>query len=171
MKVLVAYGSQRGGTAEIAHAIGEELVATGVDVDVVAAQRELGMSGYDAVVVGGSLYMTRWNKDSARFVRANTAALADVPVWLFSSGPLDDSAHTGTIAPVGSVAKLMAKVDARGHATFGGRLTEDAEGFLASRMARTKSGDWRNFDDVRAWARKIAAELEAEPSRSEDSAR
>lgn len=159
MRVLVAYGSKRGGTTGIAEVVGEELTAAGHEVDVVPARKELRASGYDAVVVGGSIYMNRWNKDSAHFVRASADALGEMPVWIFSSGPLDDSAHTGTIEALRSVAKLMARVDARGHATFGGRLSEDAKGLLASRMARTRSGDWRDFDDVRAWAAKIAAEL------------
>jgi len=71
-------------------------------------------------------------------------ALRHIPVWLFSSGPLDDSADHDAIAPTRDVAVLMERVGALGHATFGGRLSADAKGFPASAMARKRSGDWRN---------------------------
>lgn len=163
MKVLVAFGTKMGGTEGIAEAIGGRLRSKGWSVDVCAAATDPDTSGYDAVIVGGALYVRRWHKAAARFVRSNAAPLRRVPVWLFSSGPLDESAHDGEIAPVPQVAKLMAKVDARGHATFGGRLPEDAEGFMARRMARTQAGDWRDFSDITLWADAVAADLEANP--------
>ncbi|MCP9977436.1 hypothetical protein LUX32_07120 [Actinomadura madurae] len=52
-----------------------------------------------------------------------------------------------------------AGLDARGHITFGGRLTSDATGFLASKIAQRTSGDYRNRDRVDAWAADIAREL------------
>lgn len=163
MKVLVAFGTKMGGTEGIADTVGEQLRTRGWTVDVRAAGTNLDPSGYDAVIVGGALYIRRWHKAAARFVRANSAQLETVPVWLFSSGPLDESAHDGEIAPVPQVAKLMDRVSARGHATFGGRLPEDPEGFMAKRMARTQAGDWRDFADISRWADSVAADLEANP--------
>jgi hypothetical protein len=61
------------------------------------------------------------------------------------------------------VAALMARVGARGHATFGGRLAADATGFPAAAMAKTHSGDWRGWDQITAWAREIGQDLAATP--------
>jgi hypothetical protein len=43
------------------------------------------------------------------------------------------------------VKALMAKVGARGHVTFGGRLAPDAQGFPARPMARKQSGAPRGW--------------------------
>jgi len=62
--------------------------------------------------------------------------LRRVPVWFFSSGPLDDCAERGTIPPTREVRALMDRVGAQGHVTFGGQLAPDARGFPASAMAK-----------------------------------
>ena len=159
IKVLVAYASQRGGTAEIADWIGAALRQAGVDADVRPAGEVADLDGYDAAVIGGALYAGRWPREARHFVRHHTAELAHRPVWLFSSGPLDRTAEERTIDPVRGVAKVARQVNARGHATFGGRLAPDAEGFLASRIAQQSGGDYRDRDHVAEWATAIAREL------------
>ena len=136
MEVLIAYGSKRGGTAGLAEMIGQELAASGVQVTVVPAREVQSIGAADAVVVAGALYASRWQRDARRFVRRFAEELRRRPVWLVSSGPLDDSATTGDIAPVKQVAAAMASVGARGHVTFGGRLEADASGFPARAMAK-----------------------------------
>ncbi|WP_021593762.1 MULTISPECIES: flavodoxin domain-containing protein [Actinomadura] len=158
-RVLVAYASERGGTAEIADWIGGALRQAGVEADVRAAGEITSLDGYDAVVVGGALYAGRWHREARRFVRHHADALADRPVWLFSSGPLDHTAEEREIPPAPGVAKFARRLDARGHTTFGGRLTSDATGFLASKIAKRTSGDYRDRDRVDAWAADIAREL------------
>ena len=69
-------------------------------------------------------------------VKRHLADLRSKPVWLFSSGPLDDSATEKDIPPIKSVAKLLDRVGARGHVTFGGRLEEESGDLPV--------GDWRD---------------------------
>ena len=159
MHVLIAYGSKRGGTRGIAEMLGEDLRHEGLDSTVRPAAEVTTLAGYDAVVVGGALYNNGWHKDARRFVKRLRAGLQDRPVWLFSSGPLDDTALGGDIPPVRQVTKATELVDARGHETFGGRLADDATGFPASSMAKTMAGDWRDPDQVSGWAKRIAEEL------------
>jgi menaquinone-dependent protoporphyrinogen oxidase len=156
MRVLVSWGSQRGGTEGIAQTIGEELKREGSDVVLSPASAVNDLRGYDAVIVGGSVYANRWHRDAYRLVARNVAALRRIPVWLFSSGPLDESADRGDIAPPPQVSVLMERIGAQGHATFGGRLLADAKGFPAAAMAKKVSGDWRNPDHVRAWTADVA---------------
>ena len=92
MKVLVTYGSQRGGTQGLARMVAEGLHDQGFGVDLVAAKDVRSVDDYDAVIVGGALYAYRWHKDARRFVRRHAKALRQRPTYLFSSGPLDDSA-------------------------------------------------------------------------------
>jgi menaquinone-dependent protoporphyrinogen oxidase len=159
MTMLVTYGSKRGGTEGLAGMVADALRHEGFPVQVVPAGDVRSLDGFDGVVVGGALYANRWHKDARRFVRRHTKELRGRPVYFFSSGPLDDSAAAKVIPPVKGVRKLMDRVDSRDHATFGGRLAPDAQGFPASAMAKTNAGDWRDADHVGRWVASIAADL------------
>jgi menaquinone-dependent protoporphyrinogen oxidase len=162
MRVLVAYGSTRGGTEGLAEWVAQELRTDGIEVEVHSAARIGRLGRYDAVIVGGALYAGRWHRLARRFVQRHVAELRLRPVFFFSSGPLDDSAAQGQIPPVRAVQALMTQVGARGHVTFGGRLLAHARGFVASRMAAKMAGDWRDRTQVRDWARTVAAQLREE---------
>jgi menaquinone-dependent protoporphyrinogen oxidase len=157
--VLVAYASKHGSTREIAEAIAIVLREEGHDVDLRAARdvRSLGATG--AVILGSALYAAHWQRDAARFVRRHLAALQERPVWLFSSGPLDDSATRGRLPVPEPVAAGTAAVGARDHRIFGGRLLPDTPGVDAHILATHPTGDFRDWESIRAWARSIAAEL------------
>jgi menaquinone-dependent protoporphyrinogen oxidase len=159
MRVLVAYGSKRGGTEGIARTLGEVLASLNHEVEVLPARLALRARGFEAVLVGGALYSNRWHAAARRFVRRREADLRGLPVWFFSSGPLDESAGQREIPPPRQVEELMERVGALGHATFGGRLAPDARGFPASAMARERSGDWRAPERIRAWAGEVARAL------------
>jgi menaquinone-dependent protoporphyrinogen oxidase len=159
MRVLVAYGSKRGGTSGLADMIGAALTKAGCETVVTSAGDNPDVADVDAVIVVGALYANRWHPDARRFVRRNSAALHKFPVWLVSSGPLDDSAERHVIPPTRQVAKLAARVDARGHVTFGGRLARDAKGFPASAMAKKVAGDWRSQAHVQRWVESVVSQL------------
>jgi menaquinone-dependent protoporphyrinogen oxidase len=168
-RVLVAFGSQRGGTEGIAKIIGETLRGHGLEVDVAPTTKIHALRGYDAAIVGGAVYANRWHTGARRFVSHHVSALRRMPVWTFSSGPLDDSADRDPIAPPTQVAVLRERIGALGHVTFGGRLAKDAQGFPAREMAKTSAGDWRNPARIRAWAEDVARELpEAHPGPAVD---
>lgn len=159
MRVLVTYGSKRNGTRGLAEMLGSALQEKGSEVTVMPAPGVMDVRPYDAVIIGGALYNNRWHKDARRLVKRHRNALLGRPVWLFSSGPLDDSAIATDIPPVRQVTKAMDEVDAEGHMTFGGRLSEEVTGFPASAMAKTSAGDWRDQDQVRGWAKRISDDL------------
>jgi menaquinone-dependent protoporphyrinogen oxidase len=166
MNVLVAYGSKRQGTAGIADVLAAELRRRGLDVELAGANDVESLEAYDAVVVGGALYAGRWHRDARRFVKHFTKQLRGRPVFFFSSGPLDDSATEGEIPPTRQVRRLMERVGAREHNTFGGRLAPNAEGFAAAAMAKEHAGDWRDEDDERRWADRVAEALAKLPAQS-----
>jgi len=159
MRVLVTWGSKRGGTEGIARIVGETLRDEGHAVDVLPSRAAARASGHEAVIVGGALYANRWHPAARRFVKRREKDLRRVPTWFFSSGPLDSSAERLEIPPTRQVATLMERVGAVGHVTFGGRLEPDARGFPASGMARTRAGDFRSPDRIRAWAIGVARAL------------
>jgi menaquinone-dependent protoporphyrinogen IX oxidase len=166
MRVLVTYGSKRGGTEGIAEMLAADLRVEGLEVELSPPNGVRNIDRFDAVLVGGALYANRWHRDASRFVRRHQDDLRAVPVWFFSSGPLDDSADHKPIPPTKQVQALMDRVDARGHATFGGRLTADAQGFPASAMARKRPGDWRSPEHVATWAHGVAESIRVSPKRA-----
>ena len=159
MRVLVTWGSKRGGTEGIGRMLGETLQGCGFEVVMAPANRAVNLDEVEAVIVGGALYANRWPALVRRFVNHRLSRLRRLPVWFFSSGPLDDSSDREVIAAPPQVAVLAERVGAKGHVTFGGRLAPDAKGFPASAMAKKHSGDWRNPDRIRAWAMELAAAL------------
>jgi menaquinone-dependent protoporphyrinogen oxidase len=158
-RILVAFGSKRGGTAGVATMIGDALTESGYEVAVSPARHVHDLAGFDAAIVAGALYANRWHRAARRFVKRNEQALRKMPVWLVSTGPLDDTATQRDIEPTPQVQKLLARVSARGHATFGGRLSREAKGFPASAMAKTRAGDWRAAAHVRRWVASIVEPL------------
>ena len=159
MRVLIAYGSQRGGTAGLAYMIKNALTTRGVHADVKSCEHVHDLDGYDAVIVGGAVYMGHWHRAAKHFVRRFDHALRERSVWLFSSGPLDPTASRETIPPVPAVAELAHRIDAIEHVTFGGRLSGEAPGFMARAMAKSRSGDWRDPQDVERFADRVVYRL------------
>lgn len=160
MKVLIVWGSKMGGTEEIAGFIAEELERASFTVTRSAAIAAPSPQGFDAVLIGGALYANRWHPEARRFVTDHLEELRGRPVWMFSSGPLDDTARQRAIPPPAQVAALMDRIGAVEHVTFGGRLSpERARHGTAAAMARRLSGDWRDPERIRAWARAVAQAL------------
>lgn len=159
-KVLVAYGTTNGSTAQIAEAVAEVLRKEGLTAEALPAGSVDRVESYDAVVVGGGLYAGRWHKDARRFLRRHRRELAGRPLWLFSSGPLDPSAGERDIPPVAGLKRAMIRLDANGHVTFGGCLEEGAKGWVARMIIKNgKGGDYRDFARIEDWSRAVAHEL------------
>ncbi|MGZ4529924.1 MAG: flavodoxin domain-containing protein [Mycobacterium sp.] len=159
MRILVCFGSKRGGTAGLAAMIGDALTEAGCEAKVMPAKDVRNVGDVGAVIIAGGLYANRWHRHARRFVRRHASALRELPVWLVSSGPLDGSAEEHDIPPTKQVAKLAGRVGARGHVTFGGFLAPDAKGFPASALAKNKAGDWRSPAHMRRWVTTVVAEL------------
>jgi menaquinone-dependent protoporphyrinogen oxidase len=158
--VLVAYGTTNGSTARIAERVAEILRKEGMSAEALPAGSVTSLEPYDAVVVGGGLYAGRWHKDARRFVRRHRRALVGLPLWFFSSGPLDASASERDIPPVPAVKRAMDRLDVTEHVTFGGCLQEGARGFIARKIVSSgKGGDFRDFERIEAWAVGIRAAL------------
>ncbi len=158
-RVLVTHGSKAGSTAEIAEWIGDTLRSDGHQVDVMPAAQVEDARGYDAVILGGAVYNGVWHKDARRFAHRHANTLRACSLWLFSSGPLDHSAQEREVPPVRGVAALMTELEALGHVTFGGRLSERPGGFLAKLLSKSMAGDYRDRDQVTTWAKSISAQL------------
>jgi menaquinone-dependent protoporphyrinogen oxidase len=81
-RVLVAFATSSGSTAEVARAVGEELAQAGLDVDVAAIDDVRTLAGYDAVVVGAPMILG-WHRDGKRFLRRHRRTLQRLPLAVF----------------------------------------------------------------------------------------
>lgn len=161
MKVMVLAASRHGATREIGEAIGTRLRERGHEVDVTDTAGATSTVGYEAFVLGSAVYAGSWMKEARRFVAAHAAALSAQPVWLFSSGPLDDPA-----AEVLSEARLhvlTSMTRALDHHAFSGRLDPRAltrGERLVAKVVHAPAGDFRDWDDIARWSDAIADGLE-----------
>lgn len=158
-KVLVLHASKRGGTAGIADLIAQRLEERGLETVVLPAARARRFDDAAAIVLGSALYGGRWRRAAVRALR-RVARLPEPPsVWLFHSGPLGEADADEPQQPPAAVERLAARLGAD-VVTFGGRLAEDARGFLARAMVRNgKCGDWRDEDMIRGYADAVADDV------------
>ena len=166
MRILVAYGSSHGSTAEIAEAIADELRKAGADADCVDAKDARSVEGYDAVVLGSAVYMKRWRREARHFLKHHARELEHLPFWIFSSGPVGDvEQRDPEWEEPAKVVALAERLGVRDHVVFGGSVPDEPENFVQRAMAREtpeEFRDLRDWDEIRAWARSIAGALSAD---------
>jgi menaquinone-dependent protoporphyrinogen oxidase len=154
-RVLVAFATKMGSTRGLADAIGEELLRHELAVEVRDVREVSSLGGYQAVVLGSAVYMGRWRPEATRFVRQHTAELSKTRVWLFESGWIGEK-PTAPAATSGGL-KRAQQVGASPPTVFGGCLDPTlATGLIDRIVANRKSGDYRDWDEIRAWSATIA---------------
>jgi len=161
MRALVVAASRHEATWEIAEAIGRALEREGLDAPVRRAEDVEDVAGYDAVIVGSAIYAGRWLQPAIRFVRANAAALQELPVWAFSSGPIGDPPRPAEEEAV-RIDEILEMTRAREHRVFAGRLDRSRLGRgerAIVRIFRSREGDFRDWGAIDAWAQGIAEAL------------
>jgi menaquinone-dependent protoporphyrinogen oxidase len=164
-KVLVAYASKYGATEGIAAEIGQVLRDAGLLADVLPAGRVRDVTPYQAVVLGSAVYMFHWRREAARLLKAQEAALAARPVWLFSSGPTSetdsDAFLEGQKLPKG-LQPVADRIHPRDVAVFGGMYDPAKMNFFERWImsnVKARAGDFRNWEAIQAWAAGIARAL------------
>jgi menaquinone-dependent protoporphyrinogen oxidase len=148
-RVLVTYASRYGSTQETAERVATLLEREGATVDRLPARELRTVEGYDAFVLGAGIYAGRLHKDA----RHALPLLRDVPLFVFAMGPAKaddfDAARVQLERALehANVAPLSAQV-------FGGVFDPAKARFPLNRMPAVDIRDW---EDVEAWARQVAA--------------
>ncbi len=165
IRVLVTYATKYGATAEIADKIGQVLRQAGLQADVLPTDRVGDLTHYQAVVLGSAVYIGQWQKKAATFLRANEKALAERPVWLFSSGP------TGQGDPIQllkgwrlppALQPIADRIHTRDIAVFHGAVDPKKLNLIEKWMIKNvqaPQGDFRDWDSINAWASAISNAL------------
>jgi len=143
-RVLIAYGSKHGSTAETADAIAGMLRERGLEADISEAARVTTLDGYDAVIVGGSIYTGRWHADARRFVKRFAPELRERRVAIFAMGPKssDPDDLASARGQLNLALKHLPDVDANPIAIFGGVIDPAKLHFPFNRIPPTDARDW-----------------------------
>ena len=100
-RILVAYATNAGSTAEVAQAVGEGLSKEGAQVAVRPIESVTSLESYDAIVVGAPMIFG-WHREARAFLKQHQADLSRVPVACFmvalSLTTYDEEAYAG--API-----------------------------------------------------------------------
>jgi len=178
MRVLVTYATRHGATKGIAERIAARLGEHGLDVALWPVGEAPTPDGFDAAVVGGAAYMGRWLPEATTYVQRNRAALASLPTWLFSSGPVGTDVVDAKGNDLLEMSKplefdeLIASIRARDWRVFYGSFDPSAPpigmverfGAVFRRIPAVRdampAGDFRDWPMIDAWAEGIAEALE-----------
>jgi menaquinone-dependent protoporphyrinogen oxidase len=160
--VLVVYASKHGSTEQVARKVAEKLRDAGYTTRVEQARAIKDLESCRAVVVGGSIYMGRWHHGARTFLRRHRKALRMLPFAVFALGPGENTekAFADSRAQLDHALARFGDLEPRAVAVFGGVIEPRSFHFPLNHL---KERDLRDWDEIRAWARSLPAELELLP--------
>ena len=158
--ILLAYASRFGSTQEVAETIASTLSEAGLEVDLQLMQEVKSLDRYDAVVLGAAIYNAKWNANAHQFVMQHQDALTQLPVAIFTLGPLSPSeaAKRNSRRQLNSELAKYPWLKPVAVEIFAGKYDPSKPGlnfferFLPAR-------DYRKWDAIRAWANALTAQL------------
>jgi menaquinone-dependent protoporphyrinogen oxidase len=156
--VLVAYASKHGTTREVAESIARTLGERGLAVELMEARRVDDLTRYDAVVVGGGLYVARWHADARRLLKRNRKELAAKRLAVFGMGPdsLEDSKVAESRKQLDRALAATPELEPIAVTIFGGALEPESWRFPFNRLPAFDARDW---DAIHRWAVDLVAQL------------
>ena len=164
MKILVAYATKAGSTAEVAAEIGRVIeIQGGCKVDVRAVGELSSVDGYDAAIVGSGIRAGKWLPEAIEFVEKYKDALTQIPVALFTvcltlSEDTEENRRT-VAAYLDPVREMVQPVDV---GLFAGMMDSSKLPFILRLMMKkmkSPEGDFRDWEAIRAWAGQVRARL------------
>jgi menaquinone-dependent protoporphyrinogen oxidase len=173
MSVLIAYAGAEWSTAEIAQQIADRLMKAGVAAVVRSVNQIERIHLHQAVVLGSAVHDQEWLPEAAEFLGRFSGELPKLPLWLFSTGPANESVGVfgskvaalveRTLLHGAAVAGTHDAIHFRDHQHFAGGFERGvwrSLGDLFLKICGGSSDDHRDWRDVNAWAADIARELQ-----------
>jgi len=167
-RILVAYASKHGASAEIARKIGEVLTQGGLKVNVLPVDKVTDPTPFDAVVLGSAVYTGSWCDEAVKFLEDYKVLLTKIPVWLFSSGPMGEG-DPATLVQGWHFPRaqqpIADRIHARDIALFHGAIDMEKLNFAEKQIVKEFKpfvGDFRDWDAITKWAVSIVVSLRPE---------
>lgn len=159
-RILVAYASRYGSTAEVAKTIAATLREEGAEADVHPITETIDLKPYTAAILGSAIYRGVWPDEIVNFVRQHHDALSQIPVGLFTVGlmmrkPSEDARYKAQAA-MAPVRSLIKEVDV---ASFAGCCRNLPQPWKLMFRLLGAGGDYRDWDAIKRWARGFLTKL------------
>ncbi len=158
-KVLVAYASKAGSTAEVAEAIAGTLSGKGMAVVVKQIDHVKNLDGYNAVVIGSCIRMGRWLPEALKFVEKNQGVLKTLPTAFFQvSAGMRENTQAAKEEALGYSQPVRDLLEPVSMGLFAGKMDLSKLSLFdraISKMVGSVEGDWRDWEAIRAWAESI----------------
>lgn len=159
-KLLIAYTTAAGSTAEVAEAIGQEMAQGNGTVDVRPTKEVANLDGYSAVVVGTGIRAGKVYRDTLAFLERHQAALAGLPVAYFvvclTMAEDTEENRREVETYVDQMRQKAPQVQPVDVGLFAGKMDLQTLPWLLrlllKAMKRDEEGDFRDWDAIRAWA-------------------
>jgi menaquinone-dependent protoporphyrinogen oxidase len=81
-RILVAYATMAGSTADVAKTVCEEIARSGAQVDALPLGEVRDLAAYDGVVIGGPMIMG-WHRGAMGFVKRHRSDFQRIPLAVF----------------------------------------------------------------------------------------
>ncbi|MBI1194005.1 MAG: hypothetical protein GC205_12670 [Bacteroidetes bacterium] len=164
--VLVLYASKHGATRQIAEQVWRTLRDAGLHAELRDAQDAPDPGRYQAIVVGTAIYMGQWQSEAKNWLLRHQAALSQLPLWIFASGPTGQGDPAESLKGETVPQKLQALMDSlkpREVRVFHGALRTDELNLLermAIKAVKAPVGDFRDWKAIEQWAAEISQQLD-----------
>lgn len=175
-RILVAYDTIDGSTAELAEFVGKELSKEGNAVDVRRVSEVTDVNNYQAVVVGSPMKREKWTEDALDFLNRHKLALNQLPVAMFFTclatlgRTLEDGlggVMTNYVSPLlvefpdlkpVSVGIFTGVLDYTKYSEAG---AEGIRRFMSQRGCPLEGrNDYRDWQAISAWSKEVSTRLE-----------
>ena len=159
--ILLAYASRFGSTQEVAETIAATLREAGLEVDLQPMQEVKSLDRYDAVVLGAAIYNAKWNVVAHQFVSQYQDAITQLPIAIFTLGPLSHSeaAKRNSRRQLDSELAKYPWLKLVAVEIFAGKYDPSKPGMgFFDRFVPAR--DVRNWEAIRAWANELSAQLQ-----------
>lgn len=158
-KILVAYASRCGSTAEIAEALGHDLQSRGYRTEIVPVGKVSDVSAYQAVLLGSAVRAGNWLPEATGFVRQHRREIQNVPSGFFTVHMRnlgdDEKSVNARRAYLNAVHEVV-RPDTE--VFFAGRMDFNRLSFgerLLCKVMAAESRDLRNWPAIHAWGANV----------------
>lgn len=159
-RVLIAYATFTGSTAEVAAVIGEELEKRGFVVDVKPMSDTPTLESYDRVLLGSAVQYAKWLPDAMAYLKTHQQELKALPVAVFSVHiqNLKDDAESRRNRHA-YLDEVRALIDPAEEAFFAGRFDRRGARLLLPKWLAffIPRMDFRKWKRIRAWGQDVFA--------------
>jgi menaquinone-dependent protoporphyrinogen oxidase len=156
-RMLVAYASKAGSTAEVAKVIGEIGSMQGMAVDVLKIQHIQDINSYQAVILGSAIRMGQVLPEVVEFIKTHQAELSQKPVAYFVNClTMKEDTPENRRTVMEYLQPLRTLLEPLSLGLFSGKIDYSKlswmDRLIMANFVKAPEGDYRQWDLIRTWA-------------------